>query len=103
MAASRIEQHYEVCGAPIRGVPGATCLLPKGHRGRRARKSGRGEQPGHSCTVFECDGCGHIYRGVPHATMPDGPDWDDPQGHLYYCFLCVGYPYRNGGLHYDAE
>jgi hypothetical protein len=88
----------ELCGAPIRGVPGKTCLLPKGHPGRRADNS-RGARPGHSCNVFECDGCGKTYRGVPHTTTPDGPDWEDPTGLLQWCFLCMGYPFLNGGTH----
>jgi hypothetical protein len=93
----------ELCGASIRGFPGKTCLLPKGHPGRRARKSGRGEQPGHSCVVFTCDGCNRTLPGTPHDVLPDGPWWDDPVGTLQYCFLCVGYPYRQGGAHRDVN
>jgi hypothetical protein len=95
---------FEPCGAPIRGIPGATCKLPKGHPGRRADSS-RGARPGHSCVVFTCDSCGRTLRGTPHDVLPDGgpPWWDDPVGTLNFCFLCIGYPYRQGGAHREVN
>jgi hypothetical protein len=29
--------------------------------------------------------------------------WDDPVGTLHFCFLCVGYPYRQGGAHRNVN
>lgn len=65
----------EICGHPVRGVPGTVCLLKPGHKGY------------HSCVVFTCDGCGRRLRGQPTAKVPE-TGWDD-DGWLAFCFLCI--------------
>lgn len=70
----------ELCGYPVRGLPGETCKLDPDHRGS------------HSWRAFICDGCGKRRRGVPYV--------DDHETGLGFCFLCCGPPAKRG---YDPD